>query len=58
MTDPKEPAPTWAKAVVEAFRPPLVWDERLLAFVPGHIWDERDMTPYQRFLEDAAEWDE
>ena len=61
MTDPKEPAPKWAEAVVDAFHPPLVWDERLLAFVPGSIHDDPPphlITPYQRSLRDMEEWEE
>ena len=61
MTDPKEAAPKWAEAVVEAFRPPLVWDECQEAFVPGNIHDDPPphlITPYQRWLRDKEEWEE
>ena len=48
MTDPKEAAPKWAEAVVDAF-------------VPGTIHDDpppRLITPYQRWLRDKEEWEE
>ena len=48
MTGPKEAAPKWAEAVVDAF-------------VPGTIWDDpwpRLITPFQRWLRDKEEWEE